>query len=437
MLYRLLKFLIGIGIRFYYREIKVRNKEFLRHDGPLIIIANHPNTMMDAWIIAQCISQPIYFMAKGTFFNTPLKRRILNSLGMIPINRPIDNKTAGVDNTASFEACYKVLEEGKTLVVFPEGNSMMERQLRELKSGTARIALEVEQRNAGKLNLKVIPIGIFYSQGEKFRSSVMLTVEQGLFVDDLLDEYAENQSAASKKLTSRFRQHLERVLVTTDSLEQEKLIDDVYDIVKDDKSKASVESRVTYLKQISDRIEEIQLLKPYLIEEIQTLVNQIQWQTEKLKIRQDFLNKRFKLSSYTLQLLFSVIYAVVGFPVFIFGLIHSIVPFKGTDLLMPKLIKNVEYYAPIAVLLGLVLYPLNYGLLIWAAGLLFHLSLLAKALYFCAMPITGMFAYYYIRFFSKTAYRWKYLFVRMNEGQALNDLTVLRSRLNDLLYSLD
>ena len=437
MLYRILKVLIGIGIRFYYREIKVRNKEFLRHDGPLIIIANHPNTMMDAWIIAQSISQPIYFMAKGTFFNTPLKRRILNSLGMIPINRPIDNKTNGVDNNASFEACYKVLEEGKTLVVFPEGNSMMERQLRALKSGTARIALEVEQRNAGKLNLKVVPIGIFYSQGEKFRSSVMLTVEKGLFVNDLLEEYAENQSAASKKLTSRFRQHLERVLVTTDSLEQEKLIDDVYDIVKDDKSKASVESRVEYLKQISDRIEEIQLLRPYLIEEIQSLVNQIQWQTDKLKIRQDFINKRFTMSSYTLQLLFSVIYAIVGFPVFLFGFVHSIVPFKSTDLLMPKLIKNVEYYAPIAILLGLVLYPLNYSILIWVAGMVFHLGLIAKVLYFCAMPITGMFAYYYIRFFSKTAYRWKYLFIRMNEAQALNEFTVLRSRLNDLLHSLD
>jgi hypothetical protein len=265
----------------------------------------------------------------------------------------------------------------------------------------------------------------------------MLTVEKGLFVNDLLEEYAENQSAASKKLTSRFRQHLERVLVTTDSLEQEKLIDDVYDIVKDDKSKASVESRVEYLKQISDRIEEIQLLKPYLIEEIQSLVNQIQWQTDKLKIRQDFINKRFTMSSYTLQLLFSVIYAIVGFPVFLFGFVHSIVPFKSTDLLMPKLIKNVEYYAPIAILLGLVLYPLNYSILIWVAGMVFHLGLIAKVLYFCAMPITGMFAYYYIRFFSKTAYRWKYLFIRMNEAQALNEFTVLRSRLNDLLHSLD
>ncbi len=437
MLYRLLKFIIGIGIRLYYREIKIRHKEYLRHDGPIIIIANHPNTMMDAWVIAQSISQPIYFMAKGTFFNTPLKRRILGSLGMIPINRTIDNKTEGVDNNASFDACYKVLEEGKTLLVFPEGNSMMERQLRELKSGTARIALEVEKRHQGILNLKVIPIGIFYSQGEKFRSSVMLTVEQGLSVTNHLDEFAENPSAAAKKLTARFRKHLERVLVTTDSLEQEQLIDDVYDIVKDDKSKANVESRVEQLKQISEHIEEIQLLKPYLIEEIQSLVNQIHWQTEKLKIRQDFLNKRFKLSAYTLQLLFSVMYALLGFPVFIFGLIHSIVPFKGTDLLMPRLIKNVEYYAPIAILLGLVLYPLNYGLLLWGAGILFHLGLFAKVLYFCAMPITGMFAYYYIRFFSKTAYRWKYLFVRMNEGKALNELTLLRSSLNDLLHSLD
>ena len=61
---------------------------------------------------------------------------------MIPINRPMDNRTEGVSNTDSFEACYKILSEGKTLVIFPEGNSVMERFLRELKTGTARIALE-------------------------------------------------------------------------------------------------------------------------------------------------------------------------------------------------------------------------------------------------------------------------------------------------------
>jgi hypothetical protein len=104
---------------------------------------------------------------------------------------------------------------------------------------------------------------------------------------------------------------------------------------------------------------------------------------------------------------------------------------------MPKLIKNVEYYAPIAVLLGLVLYPLNYGLLIWIAGKAFELNLIAKILYFFAMPLTGMFAYYFVRFFSKTAYRWKYMFVRMNSSKALNDLQKSRDRLLKLVHSLD
>ncbi|MEY3425897.1 MAG: hypothetical protein RL679_1255, partial [Bacteroidota bacterium] len=90
MLYRILKVIVGIGIRLYYKEIKVKNGKFLDHDGPMIIIANHPNTLMDAWIIGNVCPQPIYFMAKGTFFNSPLKRKLLKSLNMIPINRQID-----------------------------------------------------------------------------------------------------------------------------------------------------------------------------------------------------------------------------------------------------------------------------------------------------------------------------------------------------------
>jgi hypothetical protein len=53
------------------------------------------------------------------------------------------------------------------------------------------------------------------------------------------------------------------------------------------------------------------------------------------------------------------------------------------------------------------------------------------------MPLTGMFAYYFVRFFSKSAYRWKYLFVRMNESRALDDLQKSRDRLIDLVHSLD
>lgn len=433
MLYRLLKILIGIGIRLYYREIKVKNREYLENDGPMIIIANHPNTLMDAWIIGQICKQPIYFLAKGTFFNTRLKRAILNSLNMIPINRTVDKKTDGVNNDSSFEACYKVLESGKTLVIFPEGNSQLERQLRQLKTGTARIALEVENRNEGKLKLKVVPMGLFYSKAEKFRSSVLINIEQGLFVTDYLDEYRQNNSAAAKKLTAKFRTHLERVLVTTESVEQEKLLDDIFEIIKNLKEVKDVEDNVSLLKKLKDRIEEIQLIQPYLMDEIQNLVNSIHWQTNKLQIKTEFVNKRFRSNRYLSQLVISIIFILLGLPLFLFGVIHSIVPFKLTALLMPKLIKNVEYYAPIAVLIGLILYPLNYVLLLSLATDLFDLNTLGKTLYFIAMPVSGMFAYHFSQYLSTTAYKWKYIFLVFNEKAALKELRNLQGRLNKLI----
>ena len=118
MIYRILKFLIGIGIRLYYKEIKINEKKYLRNDGPLIIIANHPNTLMDAWVLGMISNKPIYYMAKATLFDSKFKLRVLRSLNMIPINRKGEGTTKGVDNTQSFEECYKKLEEGKTLVIF-------------------------------------------------------------------------------------------------------------------------------------------------------------------------------------------------------------------------------------------------------------------------------------------------------------------------------
>ncbi len=87
MIYQFLKFTVGIGIRFYYKEVKILNSKSLSHDGPIIIIANHPNTLMDAMMIGFASKRPIYFMAKATLFNSKFKLWFLQTVNMIPINR--------------------------------------------------------------------------------------------------------------------------------------------------------------------------------------------------------------------------------------------------------------------------------------------------------------------------------------------------------------
>jgi 1-acyl-sn-glycerol-3-phosphate acyltransferase len=249
MLYHVLKFLIGGGIRLYYGEISVKNKQNLPQNGPLIIILNHPNTLMDAWVVGMICKQPIYYMAKATLFDSKIKLKLLRSLNLIPINRQGEGKIDGVDNNDSLSECYRVLSEGKTLLIFPEGTSHKERVLRKLKTGTARIALETERRNEGKLGLKVVAIGLNYSAQEKFRSNILIDIDKPRGVLDYLTEYEKDSISASKKLTTQFRTRLENVLLTTETQEEGELIESIYKIINSKYKCALIELFVFLLKE--------------------------------------------------------------------------------------------------------------------------------------------------------------------------------------------
>lgn len=434
MLYRFLKLIVGTGIRLYYKRIKVKNAQYLEHEGPMIIIANHPNTLMDAWMVGYVCKQPIYYMAKGTFFNTPFKKWLLTGLNMIPINRKVDGKVEGVNNADSFEACYRILEQGKTLVIFPEGNSFPERQLRQLKSGTARIALETEKRNNGELNLKVVPMGIFYAQAEKFRSSVLITIGQGINVTDHLEMFRENSSLAAKKLTEKFRLILERVLVTTENSDQEQMIEELFHFLRKKEDAANIEKGAAFMQELKERIEEIQLLRPYMIAEIQQLLQSIRWQSEKLEIQADFINRRFRSRLYLMQVSLSILFLLIGMPLFVFGLVHNFLQYKLTDLLIPRLTKYVEYYAALGVLIGLILYPIAYFGFVSLTDHFLDLSFWVKVLYFSSMPLSGIYAHTFAKYLKRIGHKWKYIFLIFNEKEELKDLQLKRKRLEKILF---
>lgn len=437
ILYNILKVLIGLGIKLYYREIRVQNKENLYSKGPLIIVANHPNTLMDAWIIGFIYRRPIYYMAKGTYFNTPLKRWFLKSIGLIPINRAIDGNTTGVNNKDSFELCYKILEEGKILVIFPEGNSVQERSLRQLKSGAARIALETEKRNNGKLGLKILPIGLVYMRGHKFRSSVFLKI--GKIIDPLLylEEFKTDSLKAARKLTDEFKVRLERCLVKSESNEQDLMADEIVEILStkfSKKGKKGVEEDVELIKKIYEQLNIIWISQPWKILEIEQLIYQIKWQMEKLDIKSDLLDNRQHIGGFFNLMFQSVLFLIIGLPLFLYGALHSVFPFKTTAFLMPKLIKNIEYYAPVAVLLGLVLYPLTYFSFLTLVNYYIELSWYEQLIYLFSMPITGMYSYYFVQYIGQVAFKWNFLFIMMTKMDTIHALQADRDRLHKLVF---
>lgn len=436
MLYRILKAIISFGMRHYYREIKVVNQQLLdKETGPLIIIANHPNTLMDAWMVGFANRRRVHFMAKATFFNSPFKRKLLGALGMIPINRKSDGAVSGVNNKDSFEACYQLLEKGEILVVFPEGTSFLERKLREIKTGTARIALEVERRNQGKLGLKVVPIGLNYISADSYRGKVLVQVGRPIELDDLWKEYEVNQGNAAKLLTERFRVELSRVFVNMDDSAREGLVEQLRNLfVTKYTNVADVAGEMNFMKSVQNRLEEYSLTTPWKLDEIQTETSHVFASLQFLGIKPDFLDRPYRPVLFLRQFIQSWLFVIGTVPIFLIGFIHHVLPYWFIGWIVPKMTKEVEYHAPLSILFGLLLYPLNYvgfGLL---AHFLLELTWWQTLIYLASLPLLGTFAHFYMRYMHHLNSKQRFGRFARRRSAILQNLREQREQLKDLIF---
>lgn len=107
-------------------------------DGRGLIIAANHQTYLDPYWICLPIHRPLRFMAWDRSFNWLLVGRLIRKLGAFPVN--IEKGSVG-----SMKESLKVLREGATLVVFPEGSRTgANGRLLEFKQGAARMALTAE-----------------------------------------------------------------------------------------------------------------------------------------------------------------------------------------------------------------------------------------------------------------------------------------------------
>ncbi len=400
MLYRFLKVIIRFGIRLFYKEIKLLNKHHLDHDGPTILVANHPNTLMDAWMVGYVSKRPVYFMAKATFFSSPFKKWLLGKLFMIPVNRSNDSKTKGVSNSDSFEACYELMEKGGVLAIFPEGSSFQERRLREIKSGAARIALGAQKRNKNALNLKIIPIGIFYSDPEHFRSQVLIHVGAPIPV-----QYDDQQSNQHRVLSQLIKEKLEQVIPTpTNSISQEKDIELLVNLLWERSyfQFKTVSSKAKMYQELQVKLDEMSVTKPYLLDEIMTETKSLIWKLHKLNLPYAIVRKSDYYKVVRDKLIFGVLMQVVLFPLVFLGFVQNIIPYLLTDFILMKKVKEVEYHAALGVLLGFIFYPLNYYCFTMLVNRFVPLTIEYQLMYWSFMVVTGLLAYSNVR-------KWKFL----------------------------
>lgn len=210
MFQRMIISLIHLITNTFFRRIDIVGEENIPAEGPVIFAGNHPNALMDGWLLmARCGRWPLHFMANAKLWKYRALGRMLDATGAVPVYRH-EEHDGEVDNSRAFDKLYEVIERGDCVGIFPEGVSHTESQLTKLKTGAARIALAVAAR--GKVKVTIIPCGLNYMHRHRFRSQVLIEFGEPIVVgEEWVGDFASDERTTVRKLTDYLAEALAAV----------------------------------------------------------------------------------------------------------------------------------------------------------------------------------------------------------------------------------
>lgn len=440
MLYALLRLLFRITFKVFFRNAYKHRPELVPQDGPLIICANHPGAFLDPVVIATIVKRKVFFLAKGSVFKGGFAKWMLPKLNIVPVYRAQDDPTQMHKNEETFIRCYEHLGKGGVLLIFPEGISITERKLRPVKTGAARIALGAEEKYGNKIGVKISCIGLNYEDPHTFRRDVYISYSEPINVSDYTTNYKTEGFAAAEELTEEIRKRLEEQMIHTADDGTDRLVAGIERLYKNELLKVQgikrddKEGAFELSKRIVLTVNFFLDREPQRVEKIGQEIHAYFQKIDELGLSDKLIKGEAKGSRWWKNMK-ELLFIVVGFPFFIYGLLHNYLCFFLANLLSTKLVKQKEYKGAIGAAGGMLLYLIWYivlGILSWK--FIHHHSAFNHPgwewlLYFISWPITGLFAWYYycnLRYINK---RWVMMSLFYREANLVAELILVRNKL--------
>ena len=215
MIYQLLKAYVTFGLHIFFKKIKVVNGNNIPKSGPILFVPNHQNALLDALLVVTHNKRKTHFLARADAFKFKIFKSGLSYLKMLPVYRIRDGFSSINQNEAIFERCYEILNKEECVCIFPEGNHDLKRRLRPLSKGFTRIVLGALDNNPD-LNLKIVPVGLNYTDHQSFRGSVSIYFGEPI---EAKRYYNGDFNADSKLIKEEVSNALKKLIVHIEDLE--------------------------------------------------------------------------------------------------------------------------------------------------------------------------------------------------------------------------
>jgi 1-acyl-sn-glycerol-3-phosphate acyltransferase len=383
----LVRFLVGL----FFRRVEVSGVEHVPETGGGILIAWHPNGLVDPALIISGFPRRVVFGARNGLFSWPLIGRLMHALGTVPIFRASDSKDADVEtrrqaNRKSLDAMAQAVCDGGFAALFPEGVSHDDPFLQELKTGAARLYYRAKQLCAENgVPPVIIPVGLHYDDKTMFRSDVLVEFHPPMELPrELLAPVPAGDDEALRARSSELTQILEPVLQeithATESWELNQLMSRVRSLARAERAKRAgvnlkapdMVERALGMARVWKAYHARLQTDPVGVQALLDRVDAYDAALQEVKLEDDDLDKPPPIESKWLPVLLAVQAAVVFLvfpPVLVLGLLINAAPYFLVNLLSRIASRQYKDTATIKLLAGLVLFPLAWLIFALLVGL--------------------------------------------------------------------
>jgi 1-acyl-sn-glycerol-3-phosphate acyltransferase len=353
--------------------------------GPVLLLPNHANALLDPAVIWATASRDVRFLAKSTLFDGAFAP-VLKGARAIPVYRRLDEGVDPAKNVETFAAVQSAFSAGDAVCVFPEGISHSTGKLVPLRTGAARMAIGAERDG---VHVAMVAVGLNFDRKTAFRSRVTVLFGQPFTVADL----AAGEDGV-RMATARIAHEMRRLLVEADPGGDAAMVTRVerlYSAAR--REPATPEERIARKQAIARGIARLREADPERYERSAQRLRRYDQRLGRFGLRDRHLDWDISARGAVAFAIREGLAALFLVPVAAIGLAVFWVPYRVTALLARRATSERDVAATAKAFIGVVVYAAWLLAIAVTAGRAFSLGAgIATAALVPLLAIAGLFA---------------------------------------------
>jgi 1-acyl-sn-glycerol-3-phosphate acyltransferase len=365
-------------------------------DGPVLVIANHPNSLMDGLVVLKISGRRVRPLARAPLFEQPLLGHLLRGLSALPVYRPQDFPGETWKNDSTFKAAVEALGRHEAVLIFPEGLSHSETRIARMKTGAARLAFEAEEAADWGLGLRVVPVGLTYHRQHAFRGRVAAAVGRPIEIAGWRKMRGRDEWGAVESLTAAMRGALEQVTLNLPTREDRHLLEVAESLYAAEKGltrprdREPLAPRLPRLQQFAHAMAWLCVAEPERYERLARSIRTYHQKLSSLGVHEGELPDRFRMYNVLRYAVTQFSILLLALPIAALGTLAWYLPFKSPRVSLGIYRPAYEAVASMKLATALLAFPTTYALWLaaawWLGGLI---GLIAAAI---VLPLAGFVA---------------------------------------------